>query len=36
MEKGGNIKDFHEIIMRLGPCPLDDLIDGVITFVNKQ
>lgn len=36
MREGGNIKDFHEIIMKLGPCPLDDLIDGVITFLNKK
>lgn len=28
LKKGGNIKDFHEIIMKLGPCPLDFLVEG--------
>ena len=27
LKKGGSIKDFHKIIMELGPCPLDTLID---------
>ena len=27
LRNGGTIKDFHEIIMRLGPCPLNPLID---------
>ncbi len=30
LEKGGDIKDFHEIIMKLGPCPLNVLIDTFI------
>ena len=30
LEKGGNIKDFHEIIMRIGPCPIDNLLDYFI------
>jgi prolyl oligopeptidase len=30
LEKGGNIKDFHEIIMRIGPCPVDSLLDYFI------
>jgi len=33
MKKGGNIKDFHEIIMRLGSCPLDYLVEGVIDLI---
>ena len=27
INKGGNIKDFHQTIMKIGPCPLDSLID---------
>lgn len=30
LEKGGNIKDFHENIMRIGPCPIDDLLNYFI------
>ena len=30
LEKGGDIKDFHEIIMRIGPCPIDSLLDYFI------
>ena len=27
IQNGGNIKDFHKIIMDIGPCPLDFLVD---------
>jgi prolyl oligopeptidase len=27
LKKGGKIKDFHQIIMEVGPCPLDMLVD---------
>ena len=30
IQKGGNIKDFHEKIMRLGPCPIDALLNYFI------
>ena len=30
LEEGGDIKDFHEIIMRIGPCPIDSLLDHFI------
>ena len=36
LECGGNIKDFHEIIMKLGPCPLDQLIEQYFILVNRQ
>lgn len=30
VKSGGDIKDFHEIIMRLGPCPITNLLDYFI------
>tara|TARA_Y100000996_G_C22554961_1_gene655194 strand:+ start:1458 stop:3062 length:1605 start_codon:yes stop_codon:yes gene_type:complete len=33
---GGDIKDFHEKIMRIGPCPLDALLNYFIEYeINK-
>ena len=36
LKKGGNIKDFHEKFMRIGPCPIDFLLDYFIeNEINK-
>ena len=36
IKKGGNLKDFHEKIMRIGPCPIDSLLDYFIeNEINK-
>ena len=36
IKKGGNLKDFHEKIMRIGPCPIDALLDYFIEYeINK-
>lgn len=33
MKKGIHIQDFHEIIMRIGPCPLEIMLDKILNNV---
>lgn len=36
LKNDNDVKDFHEIIMRIGPCPMDQLLDYFIEYeINK-
>ena len=36
LKKNNNIKDFHKLIMDIGPCPLDIFIDEIELFISNQ
>ena len=35
LNKGYTIKEFHKLVLSLGPCQLDDLLDTIHTIMDK-